>query len=127
MRALSALAGRLFGRRIRGFRVVELAALGCLAVLVLGVYSFKMLAGREGAEIVDTDRQIAEEQHALRLLRAEVAHLEQPKRIERLSAAYLGLQPIPAKREAQADALTEIVRQGASPAPALQAPVRAGR
>ncbi len=112
--------GGLFGRRIRGVRVVNLASLGCLTALVLGVYVCKTMAGREGAEIIDVDHQIVEEQRAVRLLRAEVAHLEQPRRIERLSTAYLGLQPVSAKREAQPDALTEIARQGGAVATAGQ-------
>ena len=120
----------LFERRIRGFRIVELAAVGCLAVLVLGVYAFKAGAGRESAKISDVDKEIAEERRHVRLLRAELAHLEQPARLERLSTAYLGLSPVDAKREAPADALSELARQPAAPpvapkpAPATEAAPR---
>ena len=41
----------LFHRRVRGFRIIDLIALFCLSVLVLGVYFAKAAAGREGAEI----------------------------------------------------------------------------
>jgi len=116
------LSARLFSRRVKGVRVVNLASLGCLTALVLSVYGFKTLAGREGAEIVDIDRQIVEQQRAVRLLRAEVAHLEQPRRIERLSTRYLGLQPVAARREAPAEALTEIAREGAARPPAPPRP-----
>ena len=45
------------------------------------------------------EQQIADEQHRVRLLGAELAHLEAPERIERLSQQYLGLAPIDAKHE----------------------------
>ena len=94
----------LFQRRIRGFRVVELVALGILLVLVLAVYLAKASAGSERSQIAQVESQIDEEQNRVRLLRAEVAYLEQPERIERLST-LIGLQPISAKHEADIDAL----------------------
>jgi hypothetical protein len=101
----------LFNRRIRGFRLTELIAAGCLAILVLGVYLTKADAGREGATIASMNRDIAEEQRRVRLLRAEIAHLEQPDRLEALSTRYLALGPVSAKRETLPDALTEVARQ----------------
>lgn len=106
---------RLFDQRVRGFRVVEVAALACLVLLILWVYLTKAQAGDERARIASIEREIAVEQQKLRMLKAESAHLEQPTRIERLSEAYLGLEPVPAKREATPQTLPEIVR---SPAPA---------
>ncbi len=88
-----------FERRIRGFRVVEVAGGLCLAALVLGVYAFKAGAGAEGAQIADTTRQIAAEQRRVRALRAELAHLEAPDRLERLAVQYLGMAPVSPKRE----------------------------
>ena len=105
---------RLFDQRVRGFRVVEVAALACLVLLILWVYLTKAQAGDERARIAGIERDIAVEQQKLRMLKAESAHLEQPTRIERLSEAYLGLEPVPAKREATPQSLPEIVR---SPAP----------
>lgn len=101
----------LFNRRLRGFRVVEIAACACLAVLVLGVYMTKAAAGREGAAIASINQDIDAETKRMRLLRAELAHLEQPERLERLSSQYLALAPVPAKRETVPDGLTEIARQ----------------
>ena len=106
---------RLFDQRVRGFRIVEVAALACLVLLILWVYLTKAQAGDERARIASIERDIAVEQQKLRMLKAESAHLEQPTRIERLSEAYLGLQPVPAKREATPQSLPEIVR---SPVPA---------
>lgn len=108
---------RLFDLRVRGFRVVEVAALACLVLLILWVYLTKAQAGDERARIARIDRDIAAEQRTLRALKAESAHLEQPARIERLSEAYLGLEPVPAKREASPEQLDDIARP-ARPRPA---------
>jgi hypothetical protein len=57
------------------------------------------------------------------MLKAESAHLEQPARIEQLSEAYLGLEPVPAKREATPEILDDIARPKApKPAPAPETP-----
>ncbi|HEY8572630.1 cell division protein FtsL [Phenylobacterium sp.] len=119
----------LLERRVRGFRLVDLVALGLLVVLILGVYLFKTVAGRERAEIARVERQIAAEKARIRLLQAEVSHLEQPARIGHLSEAYLGLAPISVKRETSPDALVDVARKPvekpavAAPAPAPAAPV----
>lgn len=107
---------RLFNLRFRGFRVVDIGSLAVLATLVLGVYGFKAVAGREGAKIADIEQQISEEQRQTRLLKAELAHLEQPQRIVRLSTDYLGLAPISAKRESPPEGLTQIALQASLPA-----------
>ena len=57
------------------------------------------------------ERQIAAEHDRIRLLKAEVSHLEQPNRIEKLSTGYLGLAPIAASREVTPEALAEIARR----------------
>lgn len=110
---------RLFNARFRGFRIVDIASLGVLSALVLGVYGTKALAGREGAQIADIDQQISQEQQRVRLLKAELAHLEQPGRLVRLSTDYLGLAPISAKRESPPEALTQIALQATTPASKL--------
>jgi hypothetical protein len=76
----------LLDRKVRGFRLVDLVALGLLTCLILGVYLAKTVAGRERAEIASVERQIAAEKARIRLLTAEVTLLEQPARIERLSS-----------------------------------------
>jgi hypothetical protein len=101
----------LINRRIRGFRLIDIVAMGLLAAIILGVYLAKTVAGRERTEIARISRQIDMEKGRIRLLHAEVAFLEQPSRIERLSAAYLGLAPIAADREASADDLEKLARR----------------
>ena len=110
----------LFDQRVRGFRVVEIGGLGVLLVLVLAVYLSKAGAGGERADIDHVQQQIADEQTRIRLLQAEVANLEQPERLEALSSQYLGLQPIPAKHEVQAESLPDLAMapQPAKPGPA---------
>lgn len=103
----------LFDRRVRGFRLVNLAAMGVLAAMILGVYLAKTFAGRERAEIASVTRQIDAEKARIRLLKAEVSHLEQPGRIERLSEAYLGLKPVAITHDATLDELTLALRQQA--------------
>ena len=109
-------------RRVRGFRLVDLVAASLLVCLILGVYLAKTIAGGERAKIATVERQIGEEQARIRLLQAEVSHLEQPARIERLSETYLGLGPVGFKREADLDALPELAKKPlALPVKAIEA------
>jgi len=103
--------GELFERRVRGFRVVNVVGCGLLVVLVLGVYAAKTQGGQQGATISSVERQIAEERRMLRLLHAELAHLEEPSRLQRLSTSYLGLARVDAARETPPDSLVEVARQ----------------
>lgn len=113
----------IFNLRVRGFRLVELVAFGLLVAMVFGVYLAKTMAGRDRQEIARIERQIAAEQRRIRLLKAEVAHLEQPERLGRLSEHYLGLAPVGAEREAPAENLEEIARTRAATPPPTPAAV----
>ena len=105
----------LLDRKIRGFRLVDLVALGVLMAVILGVYLAKTMAGRERAEIASVERQIEAEKARIRLLQAEVAHLEQPARIEALSTAHLGMVPLQAKHETTLDKLGEVAMRKKTP------------
>jgi cell division protein FtsL len=105
----------LIERRVRGFRLIDLIAVGVLATLILGVYLAKTIAGGERAEIAQVERQIDIEKARTRLLKAEVSHLEQPARVERLAEAYLGLAPVSIKHEASPDALPELAHAAYTP------------
>jgi hypothetical protein len=105
----------LMARRVRGFRLVDLIALGLLVVLILGVYLAKTIAGRERTEIAVVERAIDMEKARIRLLQAEVSHLEQPSRIAHLSEAYLGLAPVSLKRETSIEALPEVALKPIAP------------
>ena len=108
-------------RTMRGFRIVEIGALTVVLALALAVYMVKARAGRETGDITTVESQIVDEQRRIRLLQAEVAHLEQPERLERLSAA-MGLGPTADKRETALDRLPDLARQGGPIAPPDPAP-----
>lgn len=101
----------LLTKRIRGVRVLDMIGLGLLITLILSVYLAKTIAGRERTEIASVERQIDAEHERIRLLQAEVSHLERPDRIEQLSTSYLGMAPVNAKRETTPENLAEAVRQ----------------
>jgi hypothetical protein len=102
------------GRSLRGMRLIEFGALMVLLAMVLGVYLAKAAAGRERGDITAVQTQIEDESKRLRLLQAEVAHLEEPQRLERLSVA-LGLVPTGAKRQGSPEELDQIARAALIP------------
>lgn len=104
----------VFDRRYRGFRVVHLAALAVVSALALGSYVFTTLAVTQGNRAAAVQAQIDQEERRVRLLRAEISHLEEPGRIERLSNQYLGLQAVNPAHEISPKSLARI----ASGAPA---------
>ena len=113
-----------FNRRFRGFRIVEIGAMAVLVALVLVVYLAKDGAGDKRADIDRVQEEIVAEQDQIRLLQAEVAHQEQPERLQALAGQYLGLQPVAAKHEVDPAALAEVARVAAaatSPGPAAMA------
>ncbi|HXQ10759.1 MAG TPA: cell division protein [Caulobacteraceae bacterium] len=106
----------LLDQRYRGFRVIEIGGLGVLLVLALVVYLAKTHAGGERADIDHIQAQIDDEQGRVTLLRAEVAKLQQPERLESLSGRYLNLQPIPPSHEISAEALASVAHPAPAPA-----------
>lgn len=113
----------LFNRRVRGFRVVEVVGGGILLTLFTSVYLAKTFAGRELQEISRIEQQIGDEAMRKRLLEAEVAHLEQPRRIEQL-ALMMQLKPIAPDHEITEDALIDVARRRELPrAPIAADPV----
>jgi len=104
----------LLNRKVRGFRVLDVAALAVFLVLALTVYAFKSFAGDQRADIVDVENQIRDETRQVRLLKAEVARLENPSRLEALASRYAGQAPITARQEIAPEALPQVA---APPAP----------
>lgn len=95
----------IFTHRTRGFRTLNVLLASVLVVLAVGVNLAKTFAGKERTEIVRTERDIRNEARQIRVLQAEVAHLEQPERLERLSRAYLAMAPVNVKQETTVDDL----------------------
>ena len=113
----------VFDRRFRGFRVVNLVGVGLLVTMVLGVYLAKTFAGSERNQIAAVELQIRQEKARIRLLQAEVAHLEQPRRIESLASTGLGMSRVTVKQEialADLGTLKPVPAPVAPPAPVLQ-------
>jgi hypothetical protein len=102
-------------QRIRGFRVVDVAALVVCLALALTVYAFKTSAGAERTDISDIETQIHDQSQQVRLLRAEIAHLESPDRLERLAGQYAGQAPVSAKQEVTPDALADVAARKSTP------------
>jgi hypothetical protein len=102
-------------QRIRGFRVIDVAALVIALGLALTVYAFKTSAGAERTDISDVETQIRDESRQVRLLRAEIAHLESPDRLERLAGQYAGQAPVTAKQEVTPDALADVAARKSVP------------
>lgn len=116
---------RMFDRRLRGFRVVNVVAAVVLAVLMVGLYLAKTRAARDSAAIARIERQMAGEKNRIRMLQAEAARLEKPERIERLATEYLAMAPATAAREATPEALAQLAsgpHRASAPAP-VAAPV----
>ena len=95
-------------RRVRGFRVIDIAAVTLIMTIALGSYAFKTFAGVEDADANGVESQILQEQKRIRLLQAEIARLEDPRRVESLSNQYLGMASIDPSHEIPADALPRI-------------------
>lgn len=107
MSAAGQLFHRVFEWKVRGIRWVEIVGVALVAAMVFSVYLAKAAAAREGAQIDSLERQIAENGQRVRLLRAEVARLEQPGRLEALSRGA-GLGPVDVKRQATEESLASL-------------------
>ena len=115
---------RLFSWKIRGIRWVEIIGVLLVGAMIFSVYLAKAAAARESAQIADLERKIGENGRRVRLLRAQVAHLEQPARLEALSRD-VGLGPVDMRRQASEERLDQLEPVHApAPAPAhVAAPV----
>lgn len=84
---------RLFDWKVRGVRWVEILGILCVAAMLLSVYLTKAAAARQSNRIAELEREIDQSSMRVRMLRAEVARLESPARLEALSL-QAGLAPI---------------------------------
>ena len=100
------VSGILF-RRVRGFRIMDLAAMVIFLALALTVYAFKTNAGAERSDIADVEDKIVAERHDVRLLQDQVTRLENPKRLEG-RARLAGEAPITARQEVNPEALPQV-------------------
>lgn len=121
----------VFTHRTRGFRTINVVLAGMLLVTAVSVNLAKTFAGKERNAIGVAERDISKEKDRIRVLEAEVAHLEQPERLERLSRAFLDMAPVTVKQETTSEDLYAVSRRkpGVTPPPvaipASTAPVAA--
>lgn len=111
---------RLFDWKVRGVRWVEIIGVALVAIMIVSVYAAKAAAARESSRIAQIEQDIRENGQRVRLLRAEVARLEQPARLESLSR-QIGMAPVAVARQAKEDQLTAlkpVPAQPAAPTPA---------
>lgn len=111
------MIARLFNHRLRGFRTVNVVGFVLVMALAITVNLAKTYAGREAREIDRAERVIAQEKRRIRLLEAEVAHLEQPERLQSLAKVHLGMAPLSATREGDMVSLAILVAGGEPPPP----------
>lgn len=98
---------RVFDWKVRGVRWVEIIGVALVAAMIFSVYLAKAAAASESARIASLERQITQNGQRVRLLRAEVARLEQPGRLEALSR-MAGLAPVDVHRQATVARLPEL-------------------
>ncbi len=70
-------------------RALHIVAAMLIVVLAIGLYKAKTDAARTEAHVRQLQDQIEESEASLRALRAEIAHLESPARIEGLAERHL--------------------------------------
>jgi len=78
---MNAFAG-LYNRRIRGFRVINFAAVVFLIALMFGLYWAKTRASVDGTAIGRIESQIGVQKRDIRMLEARVAGLERQRHLE---------------------------------------------
>ncbi|KQS55495.1 cell division protein [Brevundimonas sp. Leaf363] len=127
---IATAAKRVFDWKIRGVRWIEIIGALVVAALIAGVYVAKAAAAREASRIAELEREIGDNRQRVRLLRAEVARLEQPARLETLSRG-IGMAPVNVKQQADEARLPTLARPPAptqrvlvdpTPAPVPSAP-----
>ena len=117
---------RLFDWKVRGVRWIEIIGVALVAVMIVSVYAAKAAAARESSRIAQLEQDIRENRQRVRLLRAEVARLEQPARLETLSR-QIGLAPVEVHRQAKEAELPQLkaTPQSTSPSTAQAGPAAA--
>ena len=75
-------------------RIVNIVALAITVMFAFGLYKLKYNTSISEDQLVQLQRDIAQEQRALRVLKAEWSYLNRPERIQALAAKHLELEPL---------------------------------
>ena len=93
-----------FSNSVRASRRMSWFILFLIGVaLTVTLYFVKTHAQSAKRDVEDLTRAIADEEAAVRVLRAELAYLESPARLSELNEAYLRLSPVLPERERSAE------------------------
>ena len=79
-------------------RVINLLLVAAVIGLSVGLYDIKYRAEGADRQASRLAAQIAVEQEAIRVLRAEWSYLNQPERLQELAARYTALKPLTARQ-----------------------------
>ena len=107
--------------RARPVRALEIAAVICLAALILWVYVAKANGADEAAAIRSVRNDVADQRQAIRLLQAEAAGLESPARLDQLVREHSDMAPVDPTREARPEAIDGLEPATVAPHPEPQA------
>ena len=77
-------------------------------VLTVGLYFVKTRAQTAKTDAAHLQRQVSHQQSAVKVLEAELAHLESPNRLAVMAQAELGLMPIKAENILSVDEISEV-------------------
>lgn len=72
-------------------RLLHLLAVALVIVLAIGLYKAKSDAAKAQQHVRELHTEVADGEADLRALRAEIAHLESPARVEALAERELGM------------------------------------
>ena len=75
-------------------RILNLLLLVGAIALSIGLYDVKYRAQRAEKQADKLENQIAREKEAIKVLRAEWAHLNEPDRLQALAKRYTDLRPV---------------------------------
>lgn len=85
-------------------RVSPITRLGWFFLMIIGVmlvvalYFVKTRASQARSHVRSLEHTVAQEEAGIRMLRAEIAHLENPERLSQMAEKHLNLQPVAAER-----------------------------
>lgn len=77
-------------------RPLTLAAIGLLALLSVALFQLKYEVRGLEEDLRDLDRQLAADEEAVHVLKAEWSFLNRPERLQALAETYLDLEPVAA-------------------------------
>jgi hypothetical protein len=88
-------------------RFIDAVTIAATIVVAIALYAVKYDTGEEAGRIAGLKSQIAQEEQAMSILKAEWSVLNQPDRLQELAERYLTLKPIEAVQIVPVSAIPE--------------------